>query len=162
MGTYGLHHDAARRVATVFEIWCCLIETDLRARGENPPKKIAPYGTFAAVSPLEYRGLKPILPFPGGRSDAVCRVVVCLHALQLWEPMVFITTRRAASRSGLHAYHLWGSMVFITTRHAASLRSSRYGVSLIETDLRARGENPPKKIAPYGTLQRVPLWNTAV
>ena len=72
--------DAARRVATVFEIWCCLIETDLPARRENPPKKIAPYGTFAAVSPLEYRGLKPILPFPEGRSDAACRVVICLHA----------------------------------------------------------------------------------
>ena len=79
MGVYGLYNDAARRVATVFEIWCCLIETDLRARRENPPKKIAPYGTFAAVSPLEYRGLKPIPPFLGGRSDAACRVVVCLH-----------------------------------------------------------------------------------
>ena len=76
MGVYGLYNDAARRVATVFEIWCCLIETDLRARRENPPKKIAPYGTFAAVSPLEYRGLKPILPFPEGRSDAACRVVI--------------------------------------------------------------------------------------
>ena len=70
-----------------------LIETNLRARRGNPPKKIAPYGTFAAVSLLDYGGLKPILPFPRGRSDAACRVVVCLHALQLWEPMVFITTR---------------------------------------------------------------------
>ena len=27
MGVYGLYNDAARRVATVFEKWDCLIET---------------------------------------------------------------------------------------------------------------------------------------
>ena len=35
-----------------------------------------PYRPFAAVSLLEYGGLKPILPFHGVRSDAACRVVV--------------------------------------------------------------------------------------
>jgi len=29
MGTDGLYHDAARRVATVFEKWDCLIESYL-------------------------------------------------------------------------------------------------------------------------------------
>ena len=33
-------------------------------------------GPFAAVSLLEYGGLQTILPFLGGRSDAVCRVVI--------------------------------------------------------------------------------------
>ena len=35
-----------------------------------------PYGSFAAISLLEYGGLKPILTFLEGRSDAACRVVV--------------------------------------------------------------------------------------
>ena len=35
-----------------------------------------PYRPFAADSLLEYGGLKPILPFPKGRSDAACCVVV--------------------------------------------------------------------------------------
>ena len=134
MGTYGLHHDAARRVATVFEIWRCLIETDLRARRENPPKKIAPYGTFAAVSPLEYRGLKPILPFPEGRSDAACRVVI-----QPSRPPTMGTygLHHDAARRVATVFEIWRC--------------------LIETDLRARRENPPKKIAPYGTFAAVSL-----
>ena len=95
-------------------------------------------------------------------NDAARRVVVCLHALQLWEPMVFITMRRAASRSGLHAYQPMGGYGLYNdaARRVATLFEKLN--FLIETDLRARGENPPKKIAPYGTLQRVPLWNTAV
>ena len=44
--------------------------------GKEDPKKIDPYGPFAAVSLLEYGGLKPILPCLGGRSDAARRVVV--------------------------------------------------------------------------------------
>ena len=75
------YHDAARRVATFFEKWNFLIETYLRARGENPPKRLNLYGTFAAVSPLEYGGLKPILPFLEGRSAAACRVVILLAAV---------------------------------------------------------------------------------
>ena len=71
--TCGFYNDAARRVATVFEKWNFLIETDLCARSENPPE-LNPYGLFAAVSPLEHGGLKPILPFLGGRSDAARRV----------------------------------------------------------------------------------------
>ena len=53
-----------------------MIENDLRARRENPPKRLNLYGPFAAVSLLEYGGLKPILPFLEGRSDAACRVVI--------------------------------------------------------------------------------------
>ena len=37
---------------------------------------MTPYGAFTAVSLLEYGGLKPILPFLGGRSGAARRVVV--------------------------------------------------------------------------------------
>ena len=70
---YGFSNDAARRVATLFEKWNLLIETSLRARGENLPNDPIPR-PFAAVSLLEYGGLKPILPFPGGRSDAACTV----------------------------------------------------------------------------------------
>ena len=69
-----LNRDAARHVATVFEKWNFLIENDLRARRENPPKRLNLYRPFAAVSLLEYGGLKPILQFLGGRSDAACRV----------------------------------------------------------------------------------------
>ena len=71
-----LYHDAARRVATVFEKWNFLIETYLHARRENPPKRLNPYGPFTAIPFWEYGGLKPILPFLGGRSDAACRVVI--------------------------------------------------------------------------------------
>ena len=42
---------------------------------------IEPHGPFAAVPLLEYGGLKPILPFLGGRSDAACRIVIRLHAV---------------------------------------------------------------------------------
>ena len=63
MGTLRfLHNDAARRAATVFEKWNCLIETYLHVR--ESPQKMNPCGPFAAVSLLEYGGLKPILPFP--------------------------------------------------------------------------------------------------
>ena len=49
---YVFYHDAARRVATVFEKWNCVIEIYLRARRENPPpKKIDPMRkSSAAVS----------------------------------------------------------------------------------------------------------------
>ena len=45
-----IHHDAARRVATFFEKWDCLIETYLRIRRGNPPKRLNSYRPFAAVS----------------------------------------------------------------------------------------------------------------
>ena len=55
----------------------CLIETFFIARGESPLHKgLNPYGPFSAFPLLEYRGLKPILPFLEGRSDATCRVVI--------------------------------------------------------------------------------------
>ena len=50
--------------------------------GKEDPKKIDPYGPFAAFSLLEYGGLKHILPFLGGRSDAACRVVI--KTVGLW------------------------------------------------------------------------------
>ena len=49
---YGFSNDAARCVATVFEIWNFLIETYLRIRRKNfpPQKNLNPYGPFAADS----------------------------------------------------------------------------------------------------------------
>ena len=36
------------------------------------------------ISPLEYGGLQPILPFIEGRSDAACRVVIKTIRLHVW------------------------------------------------------------------------------
>ena len=44
--------------------------------GKISPERLIPYGPFAADSLLEYDGLKPILPFLGGRSGTACRVVI--------------------------------------------------------------------------------------
>ena len=41
---------------------------------------------FWEGSLLKYGGLKPILPFLGGRSDAACRVVIRSSRLQPMEP----------------------------------------------------------------------------
>ena len=68
------NHDAARRVATIFEKWNCLIETYLPVR-RGSYKRLNLSGPFAAVSLLEYGGLNPILPILRGRSDAARRVV---------------------------------------------------------------------------------------
>ena len=38
---------------------------------------------------MEYGGLKPILPFLEGRSDAARRVVIRLHASHPWGPHGF-------------------------------------------------------------------------
>ena len=38
-------------------------------------------GGARGISPLEYGGLKLILPIPGERSDAACRVVIFPHAV---------------------------------------------------------------------------------
>ena len=65
----------------------CLIEMFFIARGESPlHKRLTPYGPFSAVSPLEYGGLKPILPFLEGRSDAACRVAIWPSRLPPMEP----------------------------------------------------------------------------
>ena len=48
---------------------------------------IEPHGPFAAVPLLEYGGLKPILPFLGGRSDAARRIVIRLYAIPV-DPLV--------------------------------------------------------------------------
>ena len=37
--------------------------------------------SLRASFPFEYGGLKPILPFLGGRSDAACRIAIRLHAV---------------------------------------------------------------------------------
>ena len=88
--TYVFYNDAARRVATIFEKWNFLIETYLRARRENLPRKIAPYGSFAAVSLLECGGLKPILPFLGGRSGAPRRYLAFMPfpLMPMWAQMM--------------------------------------------------------------------------
>ena len=92
------NHDAAHRVATLFEKWDCLIEAYLLARGENPPKRLNLYRPFAAVSLLEYGGLNPILPFLGGRSDAACRVVVWPSRLPPMGILRFLQRRGATRR----------------------------------------------------------------
>ena len=49
-------HDAARRVATVFEKLHCLIRTYLPAGRRKPhDKRLNPYGNFAEVSEQEGR-----------------------------------------------------------------------------------------------------------
>ena len=66
----------------------CLIETFFIARGENPlRKRLNPYGPFSADSLLEYGGLKPILPFLEGCSDAACCVVIFLCAIPIYAHM---------------------------------------------------------------------------
>ena len=48
----------------------------------NSPTRIAiayKSGGRRGISPLEYGGLQPILPFLEWRSDAACRVVIFLH-----------------------------------------------------------------------------------
>ena len=99
-----LYHDAARRVATIFEKWDFLIENDLRARRENPPKRLNIYRPFAAVSPLEYGGLKPILPFLGEGSDAACRVVFWPSRLA---PMETYSFNHDAARRVATVFETW-------------------------------------------------------
>ena len=48
METYSFNHDAARRVATVFEKWGCLIRTHL----PEEPLKIDPLRAFRRGSPF--------------------------------------------------------------------------------------------------------------
>ena len=74
MEPHGFYNDAARRVATFFEKWNFLIETYLPVR--RAPINYCPLRAFRRGSLLEYGGLKPILPFLGGRSDAARRVVI--------------------------------------------------------------------------------------
>ena len=55
-------NDAARCVATFFEKWNCLIETYLRARRENLPRKIDPLRAFRRGSPFGIRRSKTYSP----------------------------------------------------------------------------------------------------
>ena len=138
---YVFYHDAARRVATVFEKWNFLIETYLRKKGKSP-QKIESIRAFRRGFFLEYGGLKPILPFLGGRSDAARRVVIPLYAISVyarmgindgrWQCPAMPTVGAGSSQRedsparrlhrhhgipcALHASHLWESMVFITPR----------------------------------------------
>ena len=91
-GPYNLYHDAACRVATVFEKFNPLIENSLRVRRENPPP-IEPLPGLSLRSLLEYGGLKPILPFLGGRSDAACRVVIWTSSLPSMGILRFLQRR---------------------------------------------------------------------
>ena len=66
--------------------------------------------------------------------------------------------RHAHTMPTPHASHLWDPMVFTTTRHAASLRSSNNCKCLIEMFFIARGESPlHKRLTPYGPFSAVPL-----
>ena len=67
----------------------CLIETFFIARGGESPlrKRLNPYGPFSADSLLEYGGLKPILPFLEGCSDAACCIVIFLCAIPIYAHM---------------------------------------------------------------------------
>ena len=52
-----------------------------RKKGKSlPPKKNEPLRVFRRGPLLEYGGLKSILPFLGGRSDAAGRVVIQMPA----------------------------------------------------------------------------------
>ena len=57
---YGFSNDAARRVATLFEKWNLLIETSLRARGENLPND--PIRGLSPRFPFGIRWFKPYSP----------------------------------------------------------------------------------------------------
>ena len=119
---YGFYNDAARRVATVFVKWNRLIEISLPVR-RTSYKRLPPCGPFAAVPLLEYGGLKPILPFFEGRSDAACRVVIWPSCLRLWRSMVFTTPQRAASLSSYSPFPLmptWAQMV-VGTAYPATI-----------------------------------------
>ena len=96
-GPYGFPNDAARRVATFFEKWNCLIETYLPVR-RGFYKRLNLSGPFAAVSLLEYGGLNPILPFLGGRSDAARRVVIWPSRLPPMGILRFLQRRVATRR----------------------------------------------------------------
>ena len=58
-----------------------MIEIYLRARRENPPKKIEPIRAFCRGLFWEYGGLKPIPPLLEGRSDAARRIVILPFAV---------------------------------------------------------------------------------
>ena len=55
------NHDAARRIATIFEKWNCLIETYLPVRRENPPQ-LNPCRAFRRGSPFGIRRFKSYSP----------------------------------------------------------------------------------------------------
>ena len=128
------YHDAARRVATFFEKWNCLIETYLRARGERIPIKDCPLRAFRRGLPFGIRGLKPILPFLRGRSDAACRVVIRPSWPHLRRPYGFY---HDAARRVATSFEKWDC--------------------LIETYLRTRRENPPRRLNLYGPFAAVSL-----
>ena len=92
---------------------------------------MTPYEAFRRGFLLEYGGLKPILPFLEGRSDAACRVVIRLHAFHLWSPYGFSND---AARCVAMVFEIWNF--------------------LIENDLRARRENLSRKIAPLRSFCR--------
>ena len=87
--TYVFYNDAARRVATVFEKWNCVIKPSLPVRRASY-KRLNHFGSFAAVSLLECGGLRPILPFLGGRSGAPRRYLAFMpfQLMPMWAQMM--------------------------------------------------------------------------
>ena len=122
-GNPGFYHDAARRVATVFENPNCLIKKTLpTSRRKTPYKRLTLSETFTETSLLEYGGLNLILPLLRGRSDAACRVVI--------RP----SRRPSMGTDGL--YH-------DAARHVATVFET--WDCLIESYLHERRESPPIK-----------------
>ena len=132
------------------------------------------------VSLLEYGGLKPILPFLGGRSDAACRVVIKIVGLMgggAWGmEWAWVRGGRglrnakipppAPSRTimpipcppdcrppmGIYGlYHDHGT---------PSLRSSRNGIAQLKPIYPKK--TPHERLPPTGLLPQSPFWNTAV
>ena len=75
-----------------------------RRKGKAPitNKGWNPYRPFATVPLLEYGGLKPILPFLEGRSDAARRVVIRLHAVSVDVRMGIVGAGGVCSDAACH------------------------------------------------------------
>jgi len=75
-----------------------------RRKGKAPitNKGWNPYRPFATVPLLEYGGLKPILPFLEGRSDATRRVVIRLHAASVDVRMGIVGAGGVCSDAACH------------------------------------------------------------
>ena len=147
---------------------------------------------------MEYGGLNPILPFSEGRSDAACRVVICLHAVPVYNRTPPTGTVWLAIRTQWHprvGRRMMVGAVYPAMPPVGAGSSQRedspahrniripchprtpgfYNDAarrvatlfekwncMIETDLRARRENLPRKIDPLRPFAAVPFWNTVV
>ena len=92
-GPYGFPNDAARRVATIFEKWNCLIETYLPVR-RGSYKRLNLSGPFAAVS---FWNTAVSNLFSRFSEDVATRRAASLSSFMpptYGDPTVFPTTRR--------------------------------------------------------------------